>query len=300
VGSPFSFTIQVTDNVGGTATRAFTLAVTPTALAITTATPLPNGVVGTAYSQTFAATGGTTPYTAWAVTAGTLPAGLTLNPATGALTGTPTTAGTSNFTVQVTDSASATTTRAFDLTITSGACFSGTAPSGTAQACVAGGGPSCTFTPGSAQFIPVTGHPASPPAGTAPSGILFPHGLFAFSLQGCTPGSSVTLTVTYPAAIAAGAQYWKYGPTPSVPAPGWYIMPATIAGNTAVFTIVDGGLGDDDLAANGTIVDQGGPGVPSGAGGPEQTPTLSEWAMILLALLMLAIAGPRRRRASPR
>ncbi len=62
-------------------------------------------------------------------------------------------------------------------------------------------------------------------------------------------------------------------------------MPATIAGNTATFTITDGGLGDDDRAANGAIVDQGGPGVPGGAGATA-IPTLSEWAM--LALMGLA------------
>jgi hypothetical protein len=63
----------------------------------------------------------------------------------------------------------------------------------------------------------------------------------------------------------------------------WYVLPATIAGVTATFTITDGGLGDDDLTANGTIVDQGGPGV--GIGG-EAVPTLSQWMLILLALLV--------------
>ena len=35
--------------------------------------------------------------------------------------------------------------------------------------------------------------------------------------------------------------------------------PATFAGNTVNLSITDGGLGDDDLTANGTIVDAGGP-----------------------------------------
>ncbi|MFV0461070.1 MAG: putative Ig domain-containing protein, partial [Actinomycetales bacterium] len=61
----------------------------------------PNGTVGTAYSQAFTASGGTGPYT-FAVSAGTLPAGLSLS-ASGVLSGTPTTAGTSNFTIQATD-----------------------------------------------------------------------------------------------------------------------------------------------------------------------------------------------------
>ena len=67
---------------------------------IDTASPLPSGTVGTAYSQAFAASGGTPPYS-WSVTAGTLPAGLTLSTA-GILSGTPTTVDNSNFTVQAT------------------------------------------------------------------------------------------------------------------------------------------------------------------------------------------------------
>ena len=72
-------------------------------LAIAT-TSLPAGVVGTAYSQTLAATGGKTPYT-WSVPPGTLPRGLSLSPA-GIITGTPTMAGNFNFTVTVVDSSS--------------------------------------------------------------------------------------------------------------------------------------------------------------------------------------------------
>jgi hypothetical protein len=66
------------------------------------------------------------------------------------------------------------------------------------------------------------------------------------------------------------------------------------------FTLNDGGLGDDDLAANGTIVDQGGPGLPATPGAPRRVPTLSEWAMILLGLSVLGLgmkkAGASRRR----
>src|SRR5688572_13963446 len=66
---------------------------------ITTNSPLPDGVVATAYSQTLAATGGTGPRT-WTVVSGSLPAGLTLSTA-GVISGTPTTAGTSNFRIRV-------------------------------------------------------------------------------------------------------------------------------------------------------------------------------------------------------
>jgi len=62
------------------------------------------GWVGEVYSETLEATGGTTPYT-WSVSADSLPAGLSLNPTTGEISGTPTTEGTADFTVKVTDSA---------------------------------------------------------------------------------------------------------------------------------------------------------------------------------------------------
>jgi hypothetical protein len=94
----------------------------------------------------------------------------------------------------------------------------------------------------------------------------------------------------------AGTQYWKYGPTPGPAAAHWYVLPATITGNTVVFTITDGGLGDDDLLGNGTIVDQGGPGIPGPPGSATAIPTLSQWAMALMALLLLAIGMHRRRR----
>jgi len=65
---------------------------------------LPAGWVEEAYSETLEATGGATPYT-WSVSSGSLPDGLNLNPTTGEISGTPTTEGTANFTVKVTDSA---------------------------------------------------------------------------------------------------------------------------------------------------------------------------------------------------
>jgi hypothetical protein len=74
------------------------------------------GTVGTAYSATLQASGGTAPY-AWSVSSGTLPAGLTLNSSTGVISGTPTTAQTYNFSVQANDSASHTCSTSLSILI---------------------------------------------------------------------------------------------------------------------------------------------------------------------------------------
>jgi hypothetical protein len=81
-----------------------------------TTTSVENSAVRAVYSQTVAATSGVAPY-AWSVSSGSLPAGLSLNSSTGAITGTPTAEGTSNFTVMVTDGASATDTQALSITV---------------------------------------------------------------------------------------------------------------------------------------------------------------------------------------
>lgn len=73
-------------------------------LSISTGASLRSAIVNVGYSNSLSAAGGTAPYT-WSVSSGSLPAGLTLSSA-GALSGTPTAAGSSTFTVQVTDSES--------------------------------------------------------------------------------------------------------------------------------------------------------------------------------------------------
>ena len=100
----FSVTVQATDAHGQTGTHPYTLMVGVPSLTLAPAS-LPGGTAGSAYSQALSASGGTAPYT-YAVTAGVLPAGMTL--AAGTLSGTPTVAGTFNFTVTATDSTTGT------------------------------------------------------------------------------------------------------------------------------------------------------------------------------------------------
>ena len=70
----------------------------------------------TGYNQTPVASGGTGPLT-FALVAGALPAGLSLNPATGAISGTPTKAGGVALTVQVQDTAGATADQTYTFTV---------------------------------------------------------------------------------------------------------------------------------------------------------------------------------------
>ena len=116
----------------------------------------------------------------------------------------------------------------------------------------------------SSGFIAASADPSGKSPPSLPPGYSFPQGLLDFTLTTGTAGSAATVTITYPSALPAGTVYWKYGPTASNSSPHWYqFADALIAGDTIMLTITDGGNGDDDLAANGVIVDVGGPGVPS-------------------------------------
>jgi streptogramin lyase len=109
--------VAVTDSEDppATATASLTIKVTALPLAITTST-LPTAIQGTGYDQQLAAAGGVTPYI-WTVSTGSLPDGLSLDPATGVISGTPTGTGNSPFTVQVTDSDNPAATASVSLAI---------------------------------------------------------------------------------------------------------------------------------------------------------------------------------------
>jgi gliding motility-associated-like protein len=96
----YKYRVNYTDVAGVTASSAASLTLASQVITLNQTT-LPDGTYNTAYSQTLTvASGGQTPYT-YSVTSGTLPTGLSLSTA-GVISGTPTAAGTFNFTVSVT------------------------------------------------------------------------------------------------------------------------------------------------------------------------------------------------------
>ena len=118
----YTFTVQVTDAGSRTATKALSVVVGVSAVVTITTSSLPDSVVGAAYAQTLAASGGIAPYT-WAIVSGALPPGIVLSPSGGTISGTPTgPVGSFAFTVQATDStaggAALTAQKAFTLNVT--------------------------------------------------------------------------------------------------------------------------------------------------------------------------------------
>jgi len=195
-----------------TSSTTAVLAVDPAPLAVVT-TPLPAGAVGVSYSAAVSATGGISPYS-WSLTSGSLPAGLTLSH-TGAITGTPTAAGSSSFTVKVTG-ATSTTAKAV-LSIAVAAAPPPAAKTGYRM--VAGDGGVFDF--GSAQFYgsmggkplnqPVVASAANP-TGSGYWEVAGDGGIFAFGnaqFHGSMGGKPLNQPVVGMAADPATGGYWE-------------------------------------------------------------------------------------------
>ncbi len=109
-----SVTIRVSDTLSGLADRLFMIAVS--ADIAVSACPASTAVVGETYASELTATNAQAPLT-WSVVSGSLPAGLSLNPATGQIAGSLTMTGTSNFSIQVQDRTARTATRACSIAV---------------------------------------------------------------------------------------------------------------------------------------------------------------------------------------
>jgi len=154
---------------------------------------------------------------------------------------------------------------------------------GTATATLSGGGPACHFDPAATALV-------LPSVPASVSRIEFPHGWFTFKATGCTVGSTVRVSITWPSMGALN--YLKY--YASAPAAARFAQPAnlSVSGNTVSFDVADGGAGDDDHAANGEIVDPSGPAQYLAA---EPIPVAGSALPLALLLMLLAVVALRRR-----
>src|SRR5262249_21173792 len=111
----FNFTVQVRDSAALQASKP--LAITVAAgLTISTAAALPDGPAVAPSALTLSAGGGRSPYS-WSIVSGALAPGLSLDPASGQINGTATSAGAFSFTAKVSDAAGASASRQFTMTI---------------------------------------------------------------------------------------------------------------------------------------------------------------------------------------
>lgn len=225
---------------------------------ITTAS-LASGQVGTAYSQTIAVSGGTAPYQ-FSISAGTPPAGLSLDGAKGILSGTPSAVGSFKLTIAVEDQASAATSQSYTLEIaaaggvgiTSGAAL----PSGTV---------------GSAYRVVLTASGGAAPyswsltAGTLPGGIsLTPGGIlsgtptaagtFGFTLK-ATDSRGATATRDFTLTVASASQQLTITTTslPNGSTAATYSQTLAASGGSSPYSwSISGGALPPGLSLNGT------------------------------------------------
>jgi len=112
-------TVTATSNANTSVTATLSITINTAILGITP-TSLPAATVGAPYTVYISAIGGASGTFTWSITSGTLPAGLTMSPSTTStvtISGTPTTVGTSDFTIEVEDSASNTATQALGIVV---------------------------------------------------------------------------------------------------------------------------------------------------------------------------------------
>lgn len=183
----YNFTIKVTGSQGCSGTRSYALAVT---CPLVTVKPLslPDGSAGVAYNQTVTASpvGGNYSYS---VVAGALPAGLTLNPATGKISGTPTLSGTFGFVIQAKGFGNCPATRSYSVTIATPVCAAITLPAfGNGQVGQNFYGDLSTITPIANYSLAVT-------AGTLPPGLAL-DGMFQAVLGVPTQAGTYNFTIT--------------------------------------------------------------------------------------------------------
>jgi uncharacterized repeat protein (TIGR01451 family) len=243
--------------------------ITPAAL--TVACPLNTAQAGVAYASLLVAIGGTPPYTF--STTGALPPGLLLNAATGAVTGSPTTIGSTSFAANVMDSAAgaATSNCAINTTaasqadvsiIKSGPASSGLGSNITYNIAVANAGPN------TAAGVIVTD--------VLPAGVAF---VSATPSQGSCSGTS---------AVVCSMGSMPNGGSATVAV---VVTSPTSAGPVVNTALVSATSTDPNIANNSSTAT---------VSVPSTVPALSTWGLVMLALLLAGCAARLSRKAHQR
>ncbi|MCB1275934.1 GEVED domain-containing protein [Prosthecobacter sp.] len=263
-----NFSITATDLNSCTSTRAYTVTPLCPATSITPSS-LAQGSIGTAYSRTLTASGGTAPYGSWTITNGVLPAGLTLNASTGVISGTPTAAASpaTSVTVRVSDAYGCQTSQVVTLQICPAITIS---PSSL---------PNSTVGTAYSQTLSATGGAAaytySVSSGTLPAGLTLNA---STGVIGGVPSSATTATFTIRATdangcsgtrdytISSGCPVLSISPTtlPAAYFGGSYTQSLAAANGTAPYTYVmqTGALPTGLSLSSGGIIS----GVPTATG----------------------------------
>ncbi|MCR4536819.1 putative Ig domain-containing protein [Pseudomonas sp. 18.1.10] len=269
-----SFTYTATNASGTSSPATITLTVNPPTIAVGPTT-LPSGTVSTVYSQALTASNGTAPYT-YAITSGSVPTGLSLS-ASGTLSGTPSAAGTFNFTVTATDANSATGARAYSMTISTAPPIAG-AVSAMVAANSSANPITLSLSGGAATSVAVASaasHGTATASGTSitytPTAGYSGADSFTYTAtnaSGTSSPATVTLTVSAPT-IAVGPTTFASGTVSTA-----YSQTITGNGGTAPYTyvITSGSLPTGlSLSASGTLS-----GTPSAAGTFNFTVTVTD------------------------
>lgn len=253
-----TFTVQASDGAGNIATETFSMLV-DTAFHIVPVT-LPEATTNEAYSVALVTVNGTTPVT-WALSSGTLPAGITLDSSTGALSGTPTQAGTASFTAKATDSTATTPNSdsiALTLQVAPLTISTTTLPDGGVGAAYS---QSITMANGTSTFTPTVSSGSLPPgvtlsagagsSGGTLTGIPTTAGTYPFTIQ-VTDADSQTATQAYTVVIAPFALGTTTLPNGTVNA--GYSQTLAVTNGTSPYTFsVSSGTLPDGLSLTDTV-----------------------------------------------
>ena len=231
-----TFTVKAQGANGCSATQTYTLVIACPAITVNPAT-LPSGTIGTAYSQTVAASPAGGNYT-YAVSSGTLPTGLNLNPSTGLLSGTPSANGSFTFTITATGWGGCTGGRSYTVTVGGG----GGCPTVTLPASAPNGSVGQLYLKSvAASPVGVYNYTAS---GSLPPGVTLYNSIgliFGFPI---IPGS-YTFTITATAGACSGSQTYTI------------LIGAGFASSLTVFSDFDGDGKSDLSVFRGGVQDAG-------------------------------------------